>query len=72
MGVAYGLLVEKEEFSQVVEREVSFRRLGGVVDHTSGEGLLVGLSLKDLLLDGTLQSDGRQVREGEGEQVSNK
>jgi len=37
VGIALGLIVEEEEFSKVVEREVSFRRFRAVVDDASGE-----------------------------------
>lgn len=54
VGVALGVRVEEEELSKVVEGEVSFRRFCAVVDDAGGERLLVGLSLEDLLLDGSL------------------
>jgi len=61
VGIALCLLVEEEELSKVVEGEVSFRRFGAVVDDASGEGLLVGLSLEDFLLDGSLINEDSDI-----------
>lgn len=48
--VAAGLLVEGEQFPQLAQREVTLHVLF-FVHHAAAQGLLVGLSLQDLLLD---------------------
>ena len=50
VGLAKRVLVELEKLSQRIDREVTFGILF-LVDNGRGQGLLVGLSLEDLLFD---------------------
>ena len=51
MRIARRVISELEELAERIEREVALDVLGGV-DHTRGQGLLVGLALEDLLFNG--------------------